>query len=60
MSDAKHRKVLQKRIFRSSRARSVTVYLSCLFVITILLLILAYFMQERSSQVMAVASECFT
>ena len=60
MSDAKHRKVLQKRIFRSSRARSVTVYLSCLLVITILLLILVYFMQERSSQVMAVASECFT
>ena len=60
MSDASQNKPLQKRIFRSSRARSVTIYLACLFVITILLLILAYFMQERSSQVMAAVAECFT
>lgn len=60
MSDAKHRKSLQKRIFRSSRARSVTVYLTCLFVITIFLLILAYFMQERSAQTLAAITECFT
>ena len=60
MSDAKQRKSLQKRIFRTSRARSVTVYLSCLFVIAILLLILAYFMQERSFQTAAAVLKCFT
>lgn len=41
-----------KRPFSCSRARSVAVYLGALFVITVLLLLLAYFMQERALQVM--------
>ncbi len=41
-----------KRTFRGSRARSVAVYLSALFLITVLLLLLAYFMQERAMQIM--------
>ena len=59
MSKQPHGKQDRKRVFRDSRARSVTVYLCALFVITVLLLILAYFMQERAAQAMAVIS-CFT
>jgi hypothetical protein len=54
------KKEREKRPFRGSRARSVTVYLAALFVITVLLLLLAYFMQERAAQTMAAVTQCFT
>jgi hypothetical protein len=60
MSETLHKKKREKRLFRGSRARSVTVYLSALFIITVLLLLLAYFMQERAAQVLAAMTLCFT
>ena len=59
MSDAHKAVDPKKRLFRSSRARSVTIYLTALFLIAVLLLLLAYFMQERSIQTLS-ALECFT
>lgn len=50
----------QKRPFRGSRARSVTAYLAALFLIAVLLLILAYFMQERAAQALISDLICFT
>ena len=60
MSATHPKKEREKRPFRSSRARSVTVYLASLFVIAVLLLLLAYFMQERAAQMLAAMSVCFT
>lgn len=47
MSEAKKKETPEKRVFRGSRAKSVAVYLVALFIIAMLLLILAYFTQER-------------
>ena len=60
MSATHPKKEREKRPFRGSRARSVTVYLASLFVIAVLLLLLAYFMQERAAQIMASVTQCFT
>ena len=59
MSETPKKNKPEKRLFRGSRARSVTVYMTALFLITVLLLLLAYFMQERSMQALS-AIECFT
>lgn len=47
------KKARTKQSLRSSRARSVAIYLAALFLIAILLLLLAYFMQERSIQALS-------
>lgn len=58
--DASKKPRPEKRFFRGSRARSVKIYLTSLFLIAVLLLLLAYFMQERSIQAMAAVLPCFT
>lgn len=60
MSDTSRRGSGHKRPFRGSRARSVTAYLAALFLITVLLLLLAYFMQERAAQTLISAIIGFT
>ena len=59
MSGAPKKGKPEKRLFRGSRARSVAVYLTALFLIAVLLLLLAYFMQERVVET-AAAMQCFT
>ena len=59
MSEEKKKEKPQKRVFSGSRAKSVSVYLVALFVIAMLLLILAYFTQERVTAQMAVQNLLF-
>ena len=59
MSESPKASKSKKRILCGSRAKSVAIYLAALFLIALLLLVLAYFMQERALQSMA-AVVCFT
>ena len=47
MSESPKKEKAEKRVFSGSRAKSVAVYLVALFIIAMLLLVLAYFTQER-------------
>lgn len=58
MSETPKKGKPEKRVFRGSRAKSVAVYLAALFIIAMLLLILAYFTQERMISLNAVQGVC--